>query len=101
MSVQYGESPAGGLLNTPPTIPNGLVNRAKQIMGTSKQSLKLVPLSGQTTVSNGQKIIVSLPPNRLVDLSAFELNFLPNRNSYQCSKYSPEKLFSEKYCVSH
>ena len=75
MSLQYGEPPAGGLMNIPPTIPNGLLYRAKQIMGISKQSLKLVPLSGQTTGSNGQKIIVSLPPNSLVDLSTFELNF--------------------------
>ena len=75
MSLQYGEPPAGGLMNIPPTIPNGLLYRAKQIMGISKQSLKLVPLSGQTTVSNGQKIIVALPPNSLVDLSTFELNF--------------------------
>ena len=75
MSLQYGEPPAGGLMNIPPTIPNGLLYRAKQIMGISKQSLKLTPLSGQTTVSNGQKIIVALPPNSLVDLSTFELNF--------------------------
>jgi hypothetical protein len=45
-------------------------------MGVSKQTLKLVPLSGQTTVINGQKIIVSLPPNSLVDLLTFEMNFV-------------------------
>ena len=34
-----------------------------------------MPLSGQTQVSNGGKIIVALPPSSLVDLSTFELNF--------------------------
>jgi hypothetical protein len=45
-------------------------------MGVSKQTLKIVPLSGQTTATNGQKVIVSLPPNSLVDLSTFEMNFV-------------------------
>ncbi len=44
-------------------------------MGVSKQTLKIVPLSGQTTATNGQKIIVSLPPKSLVDFSTFEMNF--------------------------
>ena len=35
----------------------------------------MVPLSGQTTVTNGGKIIVALPPKSLVDLYTFELNF--------------------------
>ncbi len=37
--------------------------------------LKLVPLSVQTTITNDPKIIVSLPPNSLVDLATFEMNF--------------------------
>jgi hypothetical protein len=37
--------------------------------------MKLVPNSGQTSISAGQKIIVSLPANALIDLSTFELNF--------------------------
>ena len=44
----------------------------KQILGISEQSLKLVPVSGQLTVSNGQKIIVALPPNSSVDLSEYK-----------------------------
>ena len=75
MSVQYSDVPAGGVMNVPPAIPQGMLYRVKQIMGVSKQTLKIVPLSGQTTANNGQKIIVSLPPNSLVDLSTFEMNF--------------------------
>ena len=75
MSLQYGDIPPGGQVNIPPAIPSGMLYRMKQISGISKQTLKLVPLSGQTTVSNGGKIILALPPNSLVDLSTFELNF--------------------------
>ena len=52
MSVQYSDVPAGGLMSVPPAIPSGMLYRVKQIMGVSKQTLKLVPLSGQTTVIN-------------------------------------------------
>ena len=76
MSVQYSDVPAGGVMNVPPSIPSGMLYRVKSIMGVSKQTLKIVPLSGQTTATNGQKIIVSLPPNSLVDLSTFEMNFV-------------------------
>ena len=76
MSVQYSDVPAGGIVGVPPAIPQGMLYRVKQIMGVSKQTLKIVPLSGQTTATNGQKIIVSLPPNSLVDLSTFEMNFV-------------------------
>jgi len=75
MSLSYSEVPPGGQVNIPPAIPSGMLYRMKQITGISKQTLKLVPLSGQTTVSNGGKIIVALPPNSLVDLSTFESNF--------------------------
>ena len=75
MSHQYSEIPPGGIMNVPPSIPTGMLYRCKSIAGVSKQTLKLVPLSGQTSASNGQKIIVSLPPNSLVDLSTFEFNF--------------------------
>lgn len=75
MSVQYSDVPAGGIVGVPPAIPQGMLYRVKQIMGVSKQTLKIVPLSGQTTATNGQKVIVSLPPNSLVDLSTFEMNF--------------------------
>ncbi len=53
-----------------------LDKNVKQIIGVSKQTLKIVPLSGQTTATNGQKVIVSLPPNSLVDLSTLEMNFV-------------------------
>ena len=76
MSVQYSDVPPGGVMQIPPAIPQGMLYRVKQIMGVSKQILKIVPLSGQTTATNGQKIIVSLPPNSLVDLSTFEMNFI-------------------------
>ena len=75
MTHVYSGPPPGGLMDVPPSIPNGLLYRCKQILGISKQSLKLVPLSGQTSVSNGQKIIFSLPANSLVDLSTLEFKF--------------------------
>ncbi len=75
MSAMYGESPAGWIQNIPPAIPTCMLYRVKQIQGISKQTIKLVPLSGQISVSQQGKIIVSLPPNSLVDLSTFELNF--------------------------
>ena len=67
MSVQYSDVPAGGIVQVPASIPTGMLYRVKSIMGVSKQTLKMVPLSGQSTATNGQKIIVSLPPNSLVD----------------------------------
>jgi len=53
MSVQYSDVPAGGQMSIPPAIPQGMLYRVKQIMGVSKQILKIVPLSGQTTATNG------------------------------------------------
>jgi len=76
MSVQYSDVPPGGIVPIPLSIPSGMLYRVKQIMGVSKQILKMVPLSGQNTATNGQKVIVSLPPNSLVDLSTFEMNFI-------------------------
>lgn len=75
MSLQYGEVPTGGLQNIPPSIPTGMLYRVKQIMGISKTTVKIVPMSGQTSVANGGKIIFNLPPNCLVDLSTLEFNF--------------------------
>ena len=105
MSVQYSEVPPAGVLNIPPAIPNGMLYRVKQIMGVSKQTLKMVPLSGQTTATNGQKVIVSLPPNSLVDLSTFEMNFTgatqhrgnnaaTNVNNYVQKAYFPRNTAS-------
>jgi hypothetical protein len=75
MSATYGEVPPGGIVNIPPSIPQGMLYRVKSLAGISKQTLKLTPLSGQTQVTNGGKIIVALPTSSLVDLSTFELNF--------------------------
>jgi len=75
MSLSYTDVPPGGIISVPPSIPSGMLYRVKSLAGISKQTLKLVPLSGQTQVSNGGKIIVALPPSSLVDLSTFELNF--------------------------
>ena len=63
MASSYSDVPPVGIQNIPPAIPSGMLYRVKQIMGVSKQSLKSVPLSNQTTATNGQKIIFALPPN--------------------------------------
>ncbi len=49
MSVQYSDVPAGGIIGVPSAIPQGRLYRVKNIMGVSKQTLKIVPFSGQTT----------------------------------------------------
>ncbi len=55
MSLSYSEIPPGGIVSVPPSIPTGMLYRVKSLAGISKQTLKLVPLSGQTTVTNGGK----------------------------------------------
>ena len=75
MSLSYSDIPPGGLISVPPAIPSGMLYRMKQISGVSKQTLKLVPLSGQSVVNNSGKIIVAFPPNSTVDWGTFELNF--------------------------
>ena len=57
------------------SVPNAMLYRIKQIEGLSKQTLSIVPTSGQGSVYNGNKIIVSLPMNSLLDLGTFEMNF--------------------------
>ena len=57
------------------SVPNAMLYRIKQIEGLSKQTLSIVPSSGQGSVYNGNKIIVSLPMNSLLDLGTFEMNF--------------------------
>ena len=57
------------------SVPNGMLYRIKQIEGLTKQTLYVVPSSGQGSVYNGNKIIVSLPMNSLLDLGTFEMNF--------------------------
>jgi hypothetical protein len=56
-------------------VPNSMLNRIKQIEGLSKQTLSIVLSSDQGSVYNGNKIIVSLPMNSVLDLGTFEMNF--------------------------
>jgi len=49
-----------------------MLYRIKSIEGLSKQVIKMTPTSGSTSAQNGNKIIVSLPMNSLLDLSTFE-----------------------------
>ena len=53
MAHMYGAVPDGGRYELPPAIPNSMLYRVKQIQGVSKQLLKLVPNSGQTSVGAG------------------------------------------------
>ena len=58
------------------SVPNGMMlYRIKSIEGMTKQTTKLTPSSGQTSISNGNKVIVSLPMNSLLDLGSLELYF--------------------------
>ena len=61
MSIQYSDVPAGGQMSIPPAIPQGMLYRVKQIMGVSKQNLKIVPLSGQTTATTAKKSLCRYP----------------------------------------
>lgn len=61
-------------------VPNGMLYRIKAIEGLSKQTIKLVPTSGSTSAQNGNKIIVSLPMNSLLDLGTFEWYFYAKTN---------------------
>ena len=105
MAHVYGEIPSGGNYSLPPAIPNAMLYRVKQIQGCSKQILKLVPNSGQTSIAAGQKIIVSLPPSAMVDLSTFEFNFTGqtqhggnaaagNQNNYVQTRFFPRNTAS-------
>ena len=99
MAASYSDVPPGGLLNVPPSIPSGMLYRVKQIQGISKQTLKITPLSGQTSATNGQKIIFALPPNSLVDLSTLEMNFVGltqhrgNNAATNCANYVQKAYF--------
>ena len=105
MAHVYGAIPEGGNYSLPPAIPNAMLYRVKQIQGASKQILKLVPNSGQTSISAGQKIIVSLPPHSLIDLSTFEFNYTgqtqhngnaaaANQNNYVQTRFFPRNSAS-------
>jgi hypothetical protein len=72
MAQVYSAPPAGGLFNIPDALPQGLLYRYKKISNLSRQNLKMPPDNGQGDVWAGQKIILTLPQNALIDLSTFK-----------------------------
>ena len=75
MAQVYAAPPAGGLFNIPDALPQGLLYRYKKISNLSRQNLKMPPDNGQGDVWAGQKIILTLPQNALIDLSTFTMDF--------------------------
>ena len=75
MAQVYAAPPAGGLFNIPDTLPSGLLYRYKKISNLSRQNLKMPPDNGQGDVWAGQKVILTLPQNALIDLSTFTMDF--------------------------
>ena len=75
MAQAYTAIPQGGLFNIPEALPQGLLYRYKKISNISRQNMKFPPNNGQGEVWAGQKIIVTLPQNALVDLSTFTMDF--------------------------
>ncbi len=75
MAQAYTAIPQGGLFNIPEALPQGLLFRYKKISNLSRQNLKVPPNNGQGDVWAGQKIIVTLPTNALIDLSTFTMDF--------------------------
>jgi len=75
MAQVYAAPPQGGLFNIPDTLPQGLLYRYKKISNLSRQNLKVPPNNGQGDVWAGQKIIVTLPQNALIDLRTFTMDF--------------------------
>ena len=71
----YTAVPQGALVNIPEALPQGLLYRYKRISNISRQNMKIPPNNGQGDVFAGQKIIVTLPQNALIDLSTFAMNF--------------------------
>jgi hypothetical protein len=86
------------------SVPNGMLYRIKQIEGLSKQTLSTVLSSGQGSVYNGNKIIVSLPVNSLLDLGTSEMNFYGktahygaangNQRNYVQTQFPPRNIQS-------
>jgi hypothetical protein len=75
MAQVYAAPPAGGLFNIPDALPQGLLYRYKKISNLSRQNLKMPPDNGQGDVWAGQKVILTLPQNALIDLSTFTMDF--------------------------
>jgi hypothetical protein len=71
MSTAYSSIPTGRNYDIPPSLPAALLFKVKAIQNLSKQTIKMVLNNGQGNVWAGQKVIVNLPPNSLVDLSTF------------------------------
>ena len=75
MAQTYSAIPQGGLYNIPEALPQGLLYRYKKISNISRRNMKFPPNNGQGDVWAGQKIIVTLPQNALIDLSTFTMDF--------------------------
>ena len=75
MAQAYTAIPQGALFNIPEALPQGLLYRYKKISNISRQNMKIPPNNGQGEVWAGQKIIVTLPQNALIDLSTFTMDF--------------------------
>ncbi len=75
MAQAYTAIPQGGLYNIHEALPQGLLYRYKKISNISRQNMKMPPNNGQGDVWAGQKIIVTLPANALIDLSTFTMDF--------------------------
>ena len=74
------------------SVPNCMLYRIKQIEGLSKQTLSIVPTSGQGSVYNGSKIIVSLPMNSLLDLGTFEMVFYERETAHNGAASGNKKI---------
>ena len=75
MAQAYTAIPEGSLFNIPEALPQGLLYRYKKISNISRQNMKMPPNNGQGDVWAGQKVIVTLPTNALIDLSTFTMDF--------------------------
>ena len=75
MATSYSAIPSGGLYDIPASLPQGLLYRYKKISNISRQNMKFPPNNGQGDVWAGQVINVTLPPNALIDLSTFTMDF--------------------------
>ena len=92
----YTAVPQGALVNIPEALPQGLLYRYKKISSISRQNMKIPPNNGQGEVFAGQKIIVTLLQNALIDLSTFTMDF----KGYTQHNGSNEVLGPTGYCQS-
>jgi hypothetical protein len=75
MAQTYTAILQGSLYNIPEALPQGLLYSYKNISNISRQNMTIPPNNGQGDVWAGQKIIVTLPTNALIDLSTFTMDF--------------------------